>query len=106
MRKLLYILILLFLSFTFQSDDPPGWFELTLPISDQVNDIYFTDTLNGWAVTLGDNSPVDTGYVLHTTDGGNNWVIQFRNAGNLDAVQFIDNNTGYVFGNEGFHKIL
>jgi len=75
-----------------------------MPINDQVNDIYFTDTLIGWAVTLEDNSPVDTAYILHTTDGGNNWVIQLRNAGNLNAVQFIDNNTGYVFGNESLPR--
>ncbi len=102
MRKILYIIPLLF-AFSF-SGNPPGWYELTLPINDQVNDIYFTDSLNGWIVTLGDNSPPDTGHILHTSDGGNSWEVQLSHVGDFAAIQFLNNNTGYAYGFVGFTR--
>ncbi len=103
MRNLLYILPLFILASTF-TGNPPGWYELMLPINDQVNDIYFTDSLNGWIVTKGDNSPPDTGYILHTSDGGSNWEVQFSHVGDFAAIQFLDNNTGYAYGFVGFTR--
>ena len=60
--------------------------------------IHFSDPLNGWA----------TGYanlVLHTTDGGENWVAQNVHAPPLTAitgVTAIDANTAWVAGWYGF----
>jgi photosystem II stability/assembly factor-like uncharacterized protein len=100
-RLILFELILLFLSTTFIGDNPPGWFQQTLPVNDLVNDIFFIDSLTGWVVTDGRTSTNDTGYIFTTINGGNNWTIQYNQPMRLTAVQFLDINTGYVAGGSG-----
>ena len=98
-RLILFEIIILFLATTFESDSPPpGWFQQTLPVNDLVNDIFFIDTSKGWAVTTGGTSSSDTAYILNTTNGGNNWLIQKTGIEKLDAIQFLDNNNGYAVG--------
>ncbi|MBK8981341.1 MAG: T9SS type A sorting domain-containing protein [Ignavibacteria bacterium] len=92
--------IVLFLSLSFSSN-PPGWYVQTLPVNDFVNDIFFLDSLNGWVVTQGDNNPVDTSYIMSTTNGGNNWAIQLSQPQSLNVIQFLDINTGYAAGGTG-----
>lgn len=103
MKKLIISeLVLLFLATTFISDNPnPGWVQQTLPVNDLINDIYFLDSLTGWVVTDGRTSTNDTGYIMKTVNGGNNWVVQYNQPMKLNAVQFIDVNTGYVVGGSG-----
>jgi len=100
MKRLIFLeLIFLFLATTFSSNPPPpGWYQQSLPVSDQINDIFFLDSLNGWLVT-------PNGYILNTQNGGDNWSIQKDSAGNLYSVQFMDSQTGYVLGN-GNHGII
>lgn len=95
-RLILFELIILFLSTTFESDSPPGWYQQVLPVNKIINDIFFIDTSNGWAVTTGGTSSTDTAYILNTTNGGNNWLIQKTGIEKLDAIQFLDNNNGYA----------
>lgn len=101
MKRLIFLeLIFLFLATTFSSNPPPpGWFQQTLPVNDFINDIFFLDSLNGWVVTK------YNGYILNTTNGGENWNIQLDSAGDLQAVQFIDNQIGYILGN-GLHGLI
>jgi photosystem II stability/assembly factor-like uncharacterized protein len=102
MKKLiLFELIILFLATTFESDNPPGWFQQTLPVNDQINDIFFLDSLTGWVVTDGRTSTNDTGYIMKTTDGGNIWAVQYNQPMRLSIAQFFDLNTGYVGGGSG-----
>ena len=101
MRKLLYILTLLFLSFTFNSMPPPGWYQQTLPVNDLINDIFFLDSLNGWVVTQGHTNNNDTGFILNTTNGGDNWSIQFAEPLNVQVILFTDESTGYAGGGSG-----
>lgn len=105
-RLILFELILIFFATTFETDSPPGWFQQTLPVNDQINDIFFLDSLTGWVVTAGASSGSDTGYVMKTTDGGNSWSVQVRQILNLNVVQFLNANTGYAGGGDGFSKIL
>ncbi|MBS1492338.1 MAG: T9SS type A sorting domain-containing protein [Bacteroidetes bacterium] len=100
MRKyILLIISILFFAFTLQSDKPMGWFQQTRPVNDFINNIFFLDSLTGWAVTAGGNiSGPDTGYVFKTTNGGENWTIKFRGLEDLNAVQFLNQNTGYIGG--------
>ncbi|MBK8981333.1 MAG: T9SS type A sorting domain-containing protein [Ignavibacteria bacterium] len=101
MKKLILLnLAFLFFATTFSSN-PPGWYVQTLPVNDLVNDIFFLDSLNGWIVTQGDNNPVDTSYIMSTTNGGNNWIIQMSQPQNLNVIQFLDINTGYAAGGTG-----
>ncbi len=94
-------LALLFLATTFQSHNPPGWYQQTLPVNDQINDIFFLDSLKGWIITDGRTSSNDTGYILRTIDGGENWKIQFGQPMQLNCVQFIDDYIGFVVGGSG-----
>lgn len=108
MKKLIFLeLIFLFLATTFSSNPPPpGWYQQTLPVSDQINDIFFLDSLNGWAVTYGRINPPDTAYIIKTTNGGNNWNIQYQYVNDFLAIQFCDENTGYACGGFGIGSLF
>ncbi|MEE4260632.1 MAG: YCF48-related protein, partial [Bacteroidales bacterium] len=57
-----------------------------------LNDVTFIDSNNGWAVG-------DSGTILHTSDGGNNW--EFQESGtiaDLNSVFFVDENYGWICG--------
>ena len=106
MKKLILLeLALLFLATTFQSDNPPGWYQQTLPVNDFVNDIFFLDSLNGWVVT-NSNGGSDTGYIIKTSNGGSNWDIQLYTFNSIFAIQFLDINFGYAVGGNGVAKVF
>lgn len=98
MKKFILLeLTLLFLTTTFSSDPPPGWYQQTLPRSGIiVTDLYFLDSLTGNVVcrTLG----YDTAFIYKTTNGGNNWRETFKGDRYLTSIQFVTINTGYVVG--------
>src|SRR5690606_15432954 len=91
-------------SFTFTGGPPQGWYQQFVPDlgGRQINDITFLDSLTGYAVTNFLSSPNDTGYVLKTTNGGDNWFYSFRINKSFTTVAFIDQNTGYACGGGGF----
>ncbi len=108
MKKLIIFIFLIFLiATTFLSDNPPGWYQQQLPLSNvTVQDIYFIDSLKGW-VSARKNSTNDTAYILNTSDGGENWTVQFKDSIRLiNAIQFLDENTGYGGGGFGRAKFL
>jgi photosystem II stability/assembly factor-like uncharacterized protein len=108
MKKLLITGLLAFLiATTFLSDNPPGWFQQQLPLSNvTVQDIFFIDSLKGWVSAM-KNSTNDTAYIFYTSDGGNNWTIQFKDSIRwINVVQFLDENTGYAGGGFGDPKFL
>ena len=78
--------------------NPPGWYQQPLPVNDQINDIYFINAETGWIVTNGRFNTNDTAYIMKTTDGGTSWVIQKSRLEELNAVQFLDANTGFAGG--------
>ncbi len=82
-------LALLFFATTFQSHNPPGWYQVQLPVNDFVRDIYFISPLEGWVGTG------DIGYILHTTNGGDSWAVQADSLGRVVRIQFLNSNTGY-----------
>lgn len=103
-RIILLELCLLFLATTFKGDNPPqGWYIQQIPVNKNIVDIYFTDTLHGWAVT-GNLSQLDSGYILKTTNGGINWLLNYAINRNLFAIQFLDTMTGYTCGGWGTGK--
>lgn len=65
--------------------------------------IDFVDTSNGW---IGSGSPGAGGYVFHTTGGGSSWTSALMGSNyQIDAVRFVDTNTGWQvfnFGGSGF----
>jgi photosystem II stability/assembly factor-like uncharacterized protein len=74
------------------------WYKQTIPVSKPITGIEFTDSLKGWAVTTS-ASQYDTAYVLHTTNGGTNWVVQFKSYDqDYDAFDMVNDSIGYIIG--------
>ncbi len=62
------------------------------------NSVHFVDTLNGWIAC-------DNGLIIHTTNGGINWIRQTSGfLGHLRKIRFSDSLHGWVIGDSG--KIL
>lgn len=109
-----YLSILIFIigfGFT-DSPTPSGWYQQFMPnlSGRNVTDFFFLDSLTGWSVTNATNQQYDTTYVLKTTNGGDNWNIQYRknqNGGGYSGyfrVYFLNQTTGYTCGVTGFDK--
>ncbi|MFZ4590240.1 MAG: T9SS type A sorting domain-containing protein [Ignavibacteria bacterium] len=105
-RISLLILSLLFFATAFQSDKliTQGWYQQYFPTlnGSVINSITFLDSLTGYAVTS-TNSSVQ-GYIIKTTNGGNNWSIIYTyvppsvNSG-FRVIQFANDSVGYAATN-------
>jgi photosystem II stability/assembly factor-like uncharacterized protein len=96
-------LLLFIIAFNFKHNPSSGWYQQFLPsLSNmQVSDIFFLDSLTGWAVT-GNGEPNDTsGYILKTIDGGDNWSLKLTDFRDFSRVKFLNENTGFVSGGYG-----
>jgi photosystem II stability/assembly factor-like uncharacterized protein len=61
--------------------------------------VTFSDVQNGWVV--GGEFLGNTGVILHTTNGGTNWNIQYTPSAVLFGICFIDNLNGWTVGSSG-----
>lgn len=95
-------IIIFFIAFNF-SDNPPtqsGWYQQFIPNLNGrvINDITFTDSLNGYIITNLLTS-TDSSIILKTTNGGDNWFYIHSDSGdNYSKIKFINQNTGFVGG--------
>lgn len=67
-----------------------NWTQLVSPTTNALNSVFFADSLNGWAAG-------DSGIIVHTTDGGENWFVQ--NSGTVREIVdvfFLNRHTGWV----------
>ena len=94
---LFYFSILIFIiGFNFTDSPPPfGWYQQFMPNLNgaSITDLTFTDSLNGYAVT---NIGSSNSYIVKTTDGGDNWSINFVNNQRFARIEFINANTGFT----------
>ncbi len=96
MKKFIFFLFA-FSLFTFHSLYSQ-WYKQTIPVSKAIHGIEFIDSLKGWAVTTS-AAQYDTAYVLHTTNGGTNWVVQFKSYDHdYDAFDMVNDSIGYIIG--------
>jgi photosystem II stability/assembly factor-like uncharacterized protein len=66
------------------------WIRQTSNLNIPFNRVYFTDTLNGWIAG-------DSGIILHTSNGGNQWIIQNTNTDfNIYDIRFLNSYTGWA----------
>lgn len=68
------------------------------PVTGYLRSCSFTDTLNGWASG-------DSGLIMHTSSGGNNWVIQ--NSGlnyQVSYITFLNKRIGWAVANDYFFQ--
>lgn len=90
-RRIQYILII----FAFQMIhidlySQGTWESLESPTNQLLTSIHFVDSLYGWAVG-------DSGTIIHTTDGGTDWLFQNSKTENkIVDVFFLDRNLGWA----------
>ena len=69
-------------------------------VNEVVRDVDFIDEQTGWFVAYDDTYDE---CVWKTTDGGANWEVQYSHSSpNLRHLAFIDENTGFIVGDNGF----
>jgi photosystem II stability/assembly factor-like uncharacterized protein len=91
-----------------------GWYQQFMPNlgGRSITDVFFLDSLTGWSVSNATNQNPDTTYVLKTTNGGDNWVIQYRKTQTgggfpgYNKVYFLNQSTGFVCGVMGLDKSI
>ncbi len=67
------------------------WQKQTSPIKDGLHNIYFLNDSLGWAITYG------KGILIHTTDAGMNWNVQYQfDSLYFEQIQFVDKNNGWI----------
>lgn len=78
------------------SDISAQWINIESPVDVLLRDVFFTDTLHGWAI--GDSSTI-----INTIDGGYSWNIQQSPIENLklNRVQFVNENVGFISAERG-----
>ncbi len=89
--KVLFGLIILLSSHSnLKAQTESSWMFLNSGVDEQLSRLFFIDSLKGWVVG-------DSGIILHTTNGGQNWALQDSRVTNrmLD-VFFINENTGWA----------
>ncbi len=70
------------------------WLQQPCPTTKYLTRVQFLDTLSGWASG-------DSGVVIHTFDGGQNWIVQQTGLSVLiDDMYFTDNLNGWAIGND------
>ncbi|MBK8980788.1 MAG: hypothetical protein IPM38_00325 [Ignavibacteria bacterium] len=101
---LFYLSILVFIiAFNFSDNRSGGWYQQFMPdLNGQpLSDVIFLDSLKGFAIT-DNNFTNDTGYIIKTTNGGDNWNIVYSDNRDFKAIQFINLNTGFICGADPF----
>jgi photosystem II stability/assembly factor-like uncharacterized protein len=95
MKRLLIILSVIISSAYSESFSQPAWTRVTDSIPNLViMSMQFTSANRGYA--CGSYNTISPGAFLRTTNGGLNWqVTQFPNV-SVDALSFVDQNTGYL----------
>lgn len=94
MKILIVFISVFFLSFSICISQPYCTWQNPLPTRSGLNDIYFSDSLNGYSVGI-------NGTVLKTTNSGYNWSsINYYKSINLSSVSFLNSSTGIIVGSE------
>jgi photosystem II stability/assembly factor-like uncharacterized protein len=87
MRTILFFCLLIIFTITNYSQN--FWEKINSPTTKKLNSVVFIDSLNGWAAG-------DSGLIIHTSDGGENWDIQFTNDSlNMVNLCFLNDQLGY-----------
>ncbi|HJN05816.1 MAG TPA: YCF48-related protein, partial [Bacteroidales bacterium] len=86
-KILLFIIFLQVQTYCFAQG---SWEQIEVPTQQFLRSVYFTDSLTGWAVG-------DSGIIVHTMDGGGNWMIQESNTANdIVDVFFLNSQLGWA----------
>ena len=101
---ILLVFILFFSSAGFQDRNTSGWYQQWFPNlnGSSITSITFLDSLTGFAVT--NSNSTDQGYILKTTNGGDNWNIIYTyippsSTSGFTKIQFATDSIGYASTN-------
>jgi len=85
------------------TDDGQTWFTLILESWKIINSINFPNSSVGYAACWQLFTPIyqDEGFIKKTTDGGSNWIEQYRDYGVLNSIFFVNDTIGWAVGNGG-----
>jgi photosystem II stability/assembly factor-like uncharacterized protein len=73
------------------------WERLNSPTDDYLSSVYFVDSLYGWAAGF-------SGTIIHTSNGGDDWIIQdSETENNILDIFFLDRNLGWAISWETFN---
>jgi photosystem II stability/assembly factor-like uncharacterized protein len=90
----IFILLLILFSFTGELHSQQYWLNVPSPTTRWLCSCTFTDTLNGWASG-------DSGTIIHTTNGGQNWFHQNSNINFfVEDLFFINKRLGWAIAND------
>lgn len=74
------------------------WIRKQSPVTSWLNKCTFTDTLNGWACG-------ESGVIIHSSNGGENWIQQYSHPDYyLEGISFVNNRVGWCIGNDYAHS--
>ncbi len=96
--KIWGMLIFICFSLTGQTVSPSWKWQNPLPQGNQLRQVFFLDSLNGFA------ADIEAGTILKTTDGGGTWNIKWTYPGEtpgyygLSGIYFPNPDTGYAVG--------
>jgi photosystem II stability/assembly factor-like uncharacterized protein len=92
---LMFLILLSFAKDTFALD---YWVKQNTSTDTRLLRCSFPDTSNGWACG-------DMGTIIHTSNGGTNWIIQSTPIDfYIHDIYFINKNTGWAIANEFFYE--
>ena len=96
MKKVIFIFVVIYCLFNI-TQAQTGWFSVTTPINNlELRQIQFTSENTGYAI--GNAELFDSCYLLKTTNGGTNWQSIYIDSLWGSSIFFIDNNTGFIAG--------
>lgn len=84
-------LIIVFITIVCPGNFPQNyWKQIQSPVNQTLRNIFFADSLNGWAAG-------DSGTVIKTSDGGLSWYKQNSNVNNtIWGIYFLNENLGWM----------
>ena len=89
-KKKIVLVILLLVVYQNISLAQGTWERLNSPTQNYLTSVYFVDSLYGWAAGL-------SGTIIHTSNGGNDWIIQdSKTENNILDIFFLDRNLGWA----------
>ncbi len=92
MRKSIIILLLFIVSTGqyYKTYSQDYWFKLNSPTTNFLRALHFADSLTGWVAG-------DSGLIIHTSNGGLDWIEQQTNINNnIKDIFFLDKNRGWA----------
>lgn len=88
----------------YTNDGGETWVTQTSNVTYDISSISIVDENNVWLGSVlggGGKSAFDNGAVVHTSDAGTTWEVQYTSTEQVNTVSFVDLNKGWFFGSNG-----